>query len=64
MGTANWPLTASYRSAKVHMFLFPGQATRPELLDLLTVNFAAICTEWSRSDPGAFLVQATGLRRL
>ncbi|MGQ0464928.1 MAG: hypothetical protein ACT4QG_06370 [Sporichthyaceae bacterium] len=55
---------AAYRAAKVHMFLFPGQATRSALVDLLSANLAAICTEWSRSEPGAFLVHATGLRRL
>jgi hypothetical protein len=32
----------AYLDAKVHLFLLPGQATRQQILDLLTINLADI----------------------
>lgn len=57
------PLEAeAYRIARIHMFLFPGEATRAELVDLLNASLKAICTACMQREPSAYLVRRGGLR--
>lgn len=56
--------TEAYRRARIHMFLFPGEATRAELVDLLNANLAAICTACTLRAPAAYLVRRGALRLL
>lgn len=54
----------AYRDARVHMFLFPGQMTRADLLSLLAINLKEICVRSAERPPAAFLVRADGLHPL
>lgn len=55
-----WELNA-YLKAKVHMFLLPGQATRDEILALLTHNLAAVCASAMAREPSVYWLTSTGL---
>jgi hypothetical protein len=54
----------AYLHAKVHVFLFPGQATRAQLVELMKHNLRDICTHAGSRDPSVYVVRADGLRRL
>ena len=45
---------SAYRAAKLHMFLFPGQATRMELLESIDQRLADVCMLSNRSRPGVW----------
>ncbi|MBF6411246.1 hypothetical protein [Nocardia farcinica] len=45
---------AAYRAARVHMFLFDGNATRAELVDALRSLLRDICTASSSGTPGVW----------
>jgi hypothetical protein len=47
---------AAYKAAKLHMFLFPGQATKETLLDALHATLADLCTLSSRGTPGVWRI--------
>jgi PIN like domain len=55
---------AAYRSARVHMFLLPGEATRQALLDLLALRLRDICVTWARSRTGIWRIRPSGLHPL
>jgi hypothetical protein len=55
---------AAYKAARVHMFLLPGQATRQELVDLLTICLKDICTTCTNARTGIWRVRASGLHPL
>jgi hypothetical protein len=55
---------AAYRSANVHMFLLPGEATRQTLLDLLAASLKDICIAWARSRAGIWRIRPSGLHPL
>jgi hypothetical protein len=55
---------AAYKSAHVHMFLLPGEATRQALIDLLAVSLKDICTTWAASRTGIWRVRPSGLHPL
>lgn len=52
----------AYLDARIHLFLFPGQATRGELQELLYRHLGEICTQCTLRAPAAFLVGPSGLR--
>jgi len=52
----------AYRDARVHIFLFPGQATRAQLLELLRHNLREICMLATQRVPAVYFVRAGGLR--
>ncbi len=54
----------AYRSAGVHMFLLPGEATRQQLTEVLSTSLKEICTVWSARRPGIWRIGRTGLRPL
>ena len=55
---------AAYRAARVHMFLFPGQATRAVLIECLTRNLREICTVTAGRAPVVCRVTRSGLEIL
>lgn len=52
---------AAYKAAHLHMFLFPGQATRAELVELVRSNLAEICTATTVRSAHVYRVGRTGL---
>lgn len=55
-------LTA-YRSAKVHMFYLPGEATRDRLLHLVETNLAEIVTLAADRTPDVWKITQHGVER-
>ena len=49
----------AYLKAKIHMFLLPGSITRAEIIDLLTVNLAEICTLAAAKKPNVYWLSLT-----
>jgi PIN like domain len=49
---------AAYKAAKLHMFLYPGQATREALLEALRATLSDVCTMSSRATPGVWRVHS------
>lgn len=47
---------AAYRSARVHMVLYPGQATRAELVAALEATLGEVCAIATRARPGVWRV--------
>ncbi|MGH3969724.1 MAG: hypothetical protein ACRDTV_16795 [Mycobacterium sp.] len=47
----------AYRRAKVHMFLFPGNATREELIAIAAATLAIICTKAAEAKPMVWRVR-------
>lgn len=50
----------AYRRARIHIFLLPGQALVAELVHLIEVNLADICTLASSSQPGTWRLTIKG----
>lgn len=48
---------AAYRAARVHMVLFPGQATRAQLVELLHRHLHDICMHASLRSPRVYRVR-------
>jgi hypothetical protein len=55
---------AAYRRAHVHMFLFPGQAMRARLIELLHANLREIGTQTTSRRARPFRVGTDGLEPL
>lgn len=51
----------AFLAAKVHMFLLPGQVPRAEILDLLAINLADICTRTSARQSNVYWLTRSGL---
>ena len=51
----------AYLSARIHMFLLPGEATRAQLTDLLARNLAEICAVAVARRPNVYWLTAHGL---
>jgi hypothetical protein len=47
----------AYLRAKVHMFLFPGNATRNQLIDITTTTLIQICTRATEAMPAVWRVR-------
>jgi hypothetical protein len=47
----------AYRQARVHMFLFPGNATRDELTAIAAATLAVICTKGTEARPMVWRVR-------
>ncbi|KDO10280.1 hypothetical protein DV26_14140 [Amycolatopsis mediterranei] len=54
---------AAYRSAKVHMFYLPGEATRDQLLHLVEFNLAEIITLSADRTPDVRKITGHGVER-
>lgn len=52
---------AAYERSGLHMFLFPGQATVQQLVDLVDIHLRDICTATTDRVPQVHKVTATGL---
>lgn len=55
---------AAYQAARVHMFVFPGQLTLAQLVQILNRNLVQICTIASSRTPGAYRVTTHGCHKL
>jgi hypothetical protein len=53
----------AYRSAKVHMFYLPGEATRDQLLHLVETNLADIITVSADRTPDVWKITHHGVER-
>lgn len=51
----------AYLSAKIHMFLLPGEATRAQITDLLGLNLAEICAAAGARRANVYWLTAHGL---
>lgn len=51
----------AYLAAKVHTVLLPGQATRGEIVQLLSVNLGDICVVTMRRRPTVYWATSRGL---
>jgi hypothetical protein len=47
----------AYKSAKLHMLLYPGQATANELVEAVQATLAEVCAASSRALPGVWRVR-------
>ncbi len=52
---------AAYRAANVHMFYLPGEATRAQLLELISANLRDIITYASAKKPNVWQIKRTGV---
>jgi hypothetical protein len=52
---------AAYHSAKVHMFLLPGEATTAELVELLSLHLRAICARTTEARVRIWRITRSGL---
>jgi hypothetical protein len=55
-----WELEA-YLEARVHMFLLPGEATREEIIALVSRNLAEVCAMAAARKPNVYWMTAHGL---
>lgn len=51
----------AYLSARVHMVLLPGEASRDELIGLLRTNLRAVCSAAAARRPNVYWATAQGL---
>lgn len=51
----------AYRKSGLHMFLFPGEATVAELVELLSFNLREICTVTTQRRPQVLRATKNGL---
>ena len=51
----------AYLAARVHMFVLPGNATRVEIVDLLSTNLAEICALAVARQPNVYWLTAGGV---
>lgn len=54
---------AAYRSARVHMFYLPGEATRDQLLSLVESNLGEIITLSADRTPDVWKITRHGVER-
>lgn len=55
---------AAYKAARIHMFLFPGNATRPDLVATLRAVLNDICMHSSAGKPSVWRVHGMPRPRL
>lgn len=55
---------AALKAAKIHMFLFPGEATRAALVEAVAATLRDICTEAMSGTPGVWRVHGGKTPRL
>jgi hypothetical protein len=48
---------AAYKAARLHLILYPGQATRETLVEAVQATLSDVCTVTSRAVPGVWRVQ-------
>lgn len=48
---------AAFKAAKLHLVLYPGQATREALVEAVHATLAEVCTASSRAMPGVWRAQ-------
>jgi hypothetical protein len=51
----------AYQTAKIHLFLLPGEATRQQIIDLLSLNLTEICTRATARQPDVYWLTRTGV---